>query len=319
MTTGFVMSGGAGLGAIQAGMLQALYERGIAPDVIVGTSVGAINGAYIASRPATPATARGLADVWRGVRRSEVFPFNPATALVGFAGRRSYSVPNGPLRRLIEGQLEFERLEDSPVPFHVVAVDLFTGDERRLSAGPALDAVLASAAIPGVFEPVEWEDTELIDGGVANNTPISHALELGCDRIYVLPTGTACALDEAPHGALGMAVHAMSLLVQQRLGAEIEALMGDPRIVVLPPPCPITIQPTDFSHCDELIERGHAEASAALDAALTPEPGTGQGPHGRDGDGRRRCFSHDATDDAAAPPRRPRGRRRDARPLGNRP
>lgn len=267
MTVGFVLSGGGSLGAIQAGMLRALYERGIAADVIVGTSVGAINGAYIASRPQAPETADGLAEIWRGVHRSEVFPFNPATALVGLAGRRNYAVPSGPLRRLIDSQLDFGRLEEAPIPLHVVAVDLFSGHERRLSEGPALEAILASAAIPGVFEPVEWEDTELIDGGVANNTPISHALELGCDRIYVLPTGTSCALTEAPHGTLGMALQAMSLLLQQRLDADIEALRGDPRLVVLPPPCPITLQPTDFSHADELIERGYLEAACRLDGS----------------------------------------------------
>lgn len=266
MSVGFVLSGGASLGAIQAGMLQALYERGIAPDLIVGTSVGAINGAYVASRPQTPETARGLADVWRGLRRAEVFPFNPASALIGVAGRRNYAVPDGALRRLIDSQLEFDRLEEASIPLHVVAVDVFNGRERRLSRGPALEAIMASSAIPGVFAPVEWEDTELIDGGVANNTPISHALELGCDRVYVLPTGTACALPEAPHGTLGMALHAMSLLVQQRLGAELEALSGDERIVVLPPPCPITIQPADFSHADDLIVRAYNDASQALDA-----------------------------------------------------
>jgi NTE family protein len=261
----FVLSGGASLGAIQAGMLEALYERGIRPDVIVGTSVGAVNGAYIASRPATVETARELGDVWRGVRRHEVFPFNPATALIGLAGRRNYLVPNGQLRRLVRKQLEFERLEDAPVPLHVVTVDLFSGRERRLSHGPALEAVLASAAIPGVFPPIEWEDTELVDGGVANNAPISHALDLGCERVYVLPTGASCDLPAAPRSALAMAIHAMAQLVHQRLVTELAALAGDPRLVVLPPPCPITIQPTDFAHAGELIEAAYEDACRTLD------------------------------------------------------
>jgi NTE family protein len=204
------------------------------------------------------------------VHRPEVFPFNPASALAGFAGRRNYAVSNASLRRLIEGQLEFDRLEEAPIPLHVVAVDLFTGRERLLSEGRALDAILASAAIPGVFAPVEWEDTELVDGGIANNTPISHALELGCDRIYVLPTRTACALDEPPHGTLGMALQAMSLFLQQRLAADIEALRDDPRLIVLPPACPIALQPTDFSHAEELIERAYLEALHTLDARHGP-------------------------------------------------
>jgi NTE family protein len=98
-----------------------------------------------------------------------------------------------------------------PVPLHVVAVDVVTGHELRLSNSPVLDAVLAGAAIPGVPEPVSWDGRALMDGGVANNAPISHAVELGAERIYVLPTGHACSLDEPPRGALAMALHAISL------------------------------------------------------------------------------------------------------------
>ena len=264
MSVAFVMSGGASLGSIQAGMLQALYERGVVPDVIVGTSVGAINAAYIASRPQTPATAESLGDVWRGVRRPEVFPFNPLTALLGVA-TRNFVVGSGPLRRLIERQLEFDALEHAPIPLHLIAVDLFTGRERRLCRGPAVEAILASASIPGVFPPVDWEDTALIDGGVANNTPISHAVELGCERIYVLPTATSCPLPSEPHGALAMAVHAMSLLVHQRLAADVEKFREATELIVLPTPCPAGIQPTDFSHADELIARGYSQTCRALD------------------------------------------------------
>ena len=94
-------------------------------------------------------------------------------------------------------------MEDLPIPLHVVAADLISGEELRLSSGPIVEAVLASAAIPGVVAPVRWEDRALMDGGVANNTPISHAVELRADPIYVLPTGHACALPRPPRGALG--------------------------------------------------------------------------------------------------------------------
>lgn len=269
MTTAFVMSGGASLGSMQAGMLQALYERGIRPDMIVGTSAGAINGAYVASRPQTRTTADKLADMWRNVRRQQVFPFSPLTALLGVAGR-NHVVADGPLRRLIGDQLEFKRLEEAPIPLHLIAVDLFTGRERRLSRGRALEAIVASSAIPGIFPPVDWEDTELIDGGVANNTPISHAVELGCDQVYVLPTATSCPLPSEPHGALGMAVHAMSLLLQQRLLADIEKFRDHAQLIVLQAPCPAGIQPTDFSHADELIAVGYRRACETLDSVLAP-------------------------------------------------
>jgi NTE family protein len=263
-TTAFVLSGGASLGAIQVGMLRALYERDIAPDLIVGTSAGALNGAFIASRPQTTATADALAAIWRELRRGQVFPLNPLTGLLGFLGSRNHLVPPSGLRRLICDHIEHERLEELPIPLHVVAVDVLSGQELRLSRGPVLDAVLASAAIPGVLPPACWHGRPLMDGGVANNTPISHAVELGARRIYVLPTGHACALDEPPDGALGMALHAISLLTHRRLVDDIERHRTEVELIVLPPPCPLDIQPIDFGHADELIELALVEAREHL-------------------------------------------------------
>jgi NTE family protein len=265
MKRAFVLSGGASLGAIQVGMLHALFERGIAPEVIVGTSAGAINGAFIASREPTVATAEELGEIWRGLRRGAVFPANPLTGFIGFIGRSDHLVPAGSLRRLIARHTEVERLEDMPVPLHVVVTDVLSGEELRLSHGPAVDAVLASAAIPGVFAPVEVEGRRLTDGGVSDNTPISHAIELGADEIYVMPTGYACALHNPPGGALAMLLHATSLLIQQRLHLEIELYRDRATLVVLPPPCPLDIQPIDFAHAGELIERALADSRAFLD------------------------------------------------------
>jgi NTE family protein len=268
----FVLAGGASLGAIQVGMLRALYERGIAPDVIVGTSAGALNGAFIASRPQTVATADALAQIWRDLRRGQVFPLNPLTGLLGFLGARDHLVPDSGLRRLIARHVQCEQLEELAVPLHVVAVDAITGEELRLSHGSLLDAVLASAAIPAVLPPVPWKDRTLMDGGVANNTPISHAVELGARRIYVLPTGYACALEEPPGGALAVALHAISLLTQRRLIEDIERHRSDTRLIVLPPPCPLRIQPIDFGHADELIARALHGAREFLDGVPAPAP-----------------------------------------------
>jgi len=262
----FVLSGGASLGAIQVGMLRALYERGVGPDLIVGTSAGALNGAYIASRRQTTETAEGLAEIWRELRRGQVFPVNPVTGLLGFLGARDHLVPDSGLRRLVERHVECGELEEMRIPLHVVAVDVLSGEELLLSRGPTLDAILASAAIPGVLQPVEWEDHVLMDGGVANNTPISHAVELGAKRIYVLPTGHACALREPPPGALGMALHAISLLTHRRLVQDIERHRRDAQLIVLRPPCPLDIQPIDFAHADELIELALGDARAFLAA-----------------------------------------------------
>ena len=268
----FVLSGGASLGAVQVGMLRALYERGIAPDLIVGTSVGAVNGSFIASRPQTPATADELAEIWRRVTRGRVFPLRPLTGLLGFLGSSDHLVPQSGLRALVEAHVDRERLELMEIPFGVVAVDVITGEELLLSRGPTVDAVLASAAIPSVLPPVAWEDRDLIDGGVANNTPISHAVALGAEEIYVLPTGHACALEQPPGSALGMALHALSLLTHSRLIADIELHRGAAKLIVLPPPCPLTIQPIDFSHADLLIERSLADARRFFDQGGAERP-----------------------------------------------
>jgi NTE family protein len=262
--TAFVLSGGASLGAIQVGMLRALYECGIEPGLIVGTSAGALNGAFIASRPQTPATADALGDIWRSLRRGQVFPLNPITGLFGFLGARDHLVPASGLERLLERHVERDSLEAMPIPLHVVAVDVTSGEEVRLSEGPVTEAVLASAAIPAVLPPVTWGDRTLVDGGVANNTPISHAIDLGAERIYVLPAGHACALEEAPSGALAMALHAISLLAHRRLTDDIERHRSDARLIVLPPPCPLRIQPIDFGRADELIAEALFDARRFL-------------------------------------------------------
>jgi NTE family protein len=265
--TAFVLSGGASLGAIQVGMLHALYEREIAPDLILGTSVGALNGAFIASRPPSPQTAHELAAAWRDIGRGQIFPLNPLTGFLGFVAARDHLVSDHGLRAVVAEHLEFADLEDAPIPFHVIATDLLSGQERRLSDGDALEAVLASAAIPGVLPAVDWEGRKLIDGGVSNNTPIADAIELGAQRIYVLPTGYACDLSRPPRGAVAMLLHAMSLLIAQRLVVEVERLRERAELVVLPPPCPLSITPIDFSHADELIRRGYEAGHEHLDRA----------------------------------------------------
>jgi NTE family protein len=267
-----VLSGGAGLGAIQVGMLRAVYERGIEPDLIVATSAGAINGAFIANREQTADTADDLAAIWRHVSRGQIFPIKPLSGLLGFLGTRAHLVPDSGLRRLLAEHLDAELLEDLPIPLHVVAVDVITGEELLLSAGPLLEAVIASAAVPAVLPPVQWQDRQLMDGGVANNTPISHAIELGAREIYVLPTGHACALETPPGSALGMALHALSLLTHSRLIADIELHRHDAKLIVMPPPCPLAVAPIDFAHAAELIER------AAHDSRAFPQDGGADSP-----------------------------------------
>jgi NTE family protein len=265
MSVAFVLSGGASLGAMQVGMLRALVDHDVRPDLIVGTSVGAVNGAFLAGRDFARETVDELAELWLGIRRGQVFPLEPLTGLLGFIGARNSLVPGRALRRLISRHAECELLEELPTPLHVIACDLLNGQEVRLSEGPLVDAVLASSAIPGVLPPVDWRGRLLIDGGVVNNTPITHALELGAEQVYVLPTGGPCTLTEAPRGALGMVVQATSLMVAQRFADDALAYAGHADVTILPPPCPIAVQPMDFGHAEELMTRAEADARACLD------------------------------------------------------
>jgi NTE family protein len=268
-----VLAGGASLGALQVGMLRALYERGIKPDLLVGTSAGALNAGYVASRPQTVDTAVELARIWLGLRRGHVFPIHLATIAAGLANRCGHLVPDGPLRRLVSRHLEFERLEQSPVPLHLVCFDLYEGHEVRLSEGRALEAVLAAAAIPGVLPPVEVGTRLLVDGGVVNNTPISHAVELGAERIYVLSTEdpTARGLPLAPRGPVDAAMHAFSLLVNARLRAELARYANSVELILLPGANPTRVPPSDFDHAEALIAAGLEAARTVLSETLVRE------------------------------------------------
>jgi NTE family protein len=253
-------------------MLRALYERRITPDLIVATSVGALNGAFIANRPQTAETADALAAHWRAARRGLVFRAGLCDGLLGFLGARAHLVGDSGLRQIVCEQVGPTRLEHLAIPLHVVAVDVQTGEEILLSRGSAAEAVMASTAIPAVLPPVRWEDRVLMDGAIANNTPISHAIDLGARVVYVLPAGHACALERPPRTALGMALHALSLLTHSRLISDIELHRDSAKLIVLPPPCPLSIAPIDFSHASELIECALSDAREFLDGGGAERP-----------------------------------------------
>ena len=271
--TAFVLSGGASLGALQVGMLRALYERGVAPDLLVATSAGAVNAAFIASRPQTVATTRELARIWHGLQRDDVFPISPWKLLGGLLGKRDHLVSADALRKLVGQYLQFDDLAEAPIPLHLVAYDVDRGDEVLLSEGPALDAIAATAAVPGVLPPVRVGDRRLIDGGVVNNTPISHAVQLGAERIYVLPTLDPSPVPRSlPRGALGAALGGLSLLVGKRLEADIARYSDEAELIVLSAPNPLEVQPTDFAHASRLIRDALASARRVLAQPPAPAP-----------------------------------------------
>ena len=165
---------------------------------------------------------RELRRVWRNLQREDIFPVSMSALIGGFCGRRDHLVPNRGLRQLVRRHIEFEQLADAVIPLHLVAFDLIEGREVLLSEGPAVETIVAAASIPGVFPPVQIADRRLIDGGVVNNTPISHAVELGADRIFVLPTRDLGRIFEGPPAtALDTAIYGLGVLDDGRLQSDI--------------------------------------------------------------------------------------------------
>ncbi len=250
--TALVFTGGGSLGAIQVGMLRVLLSSGVQPDFVVGASAGALNASYFAGAP----NAQGvetLERIWSGLRRSDIFPFTLASAF-GLLRHPGNVVDPAGLRRVIETNLPYPRLEDALIPLHVMATNQ-QGQGVRLSSGPAVEAILASTAIPGVFPPVHIEGEALMDGAIAANTPVRLAAELGASRIIILPTGYACALKEPPRTAIGKALHAITLMIAWQLMYELERLPEHIDVHLMPTLCPLAVSPFDFSASRELIER----------------------------------------------------------------
>jgi NTE family protein len=262
----FVLVGGGSLGAVQVGMLQALSEAGVEPDLVVGTSAGAVNAAWVAGHGTSPGSLASLAVLWTQVRRRDLFPVSARCLARALTGRSRALSSGDALGALVRERAGIRLLEEAVVPVHVMACDLLTGLPVALQRGRLDQAVLASAAIPGIYPPVLVGGRWLVDGGVAHGAGVEQTLATGATEVYVLPTGYPCALRRPPTTALGVALHAASLLVHQRLLTEVatagRADSADPAdsvtVHVLPPLCPLAVSAADFTHAAELTERGRA-------------------------------------------------------------
>ncbi|WJR78011.1 patatin-like phospholipase family protein [Bradyrhizobium sp. NP1] len=263
--TAFVLAGGGSFGAIQVGMLHSLAKHGIGADMVVGSSVGAINGAFYAGTPTLKGVLR-LEQIWKALHRRDVFPVTWRT-LLGFLWRRDFLITHDGIRKLIDDHIPYRNLEDAKLPVHIVTTDIITGDSVVFSDGSVADAIVASTSIPGAFSPIHYRDHFLADGAVSSNTPVRIAVREGATRLIVLPTGYACATDAPPVGAVANALHALTLLIARQLVSELENL--DPAIeyYVVPPLCPLVGSPYDFSRTADHIERAKAATDAWIAAS----------------------------------------------------
>ena len=257
-----MLSGGGNQGVSQVGMLRALLERGITPDVVIGTSVGALNGAVVATEPVTDRVDH-LAEVWIGLTGDRVFPGGTWRRAWNFLRRDDHIISNDGLQALIAGTAIADTFGELTVPLRVVAADLESGLEVVLASGPLRPALLASAALPGIFPPVRMGNAVLVDGAVVNLVPISHALAGPVDRIFVLDVSDPMG-DRPLRSPLDVVVRAMAISRDQRFDLELQWVPEDVELVVLPPPQDDR-DFFDFSGATKFIDEAHDLAHRALD------------------------------------------------------
>jgi NTE family protein len=234
MTTAFVLGGGGVRGAVEVGMLRALLESGIRPDLVVGTSIGAINGALVASDP-TPAVVERLLDAWTSPEANAVYGDSLFSQLTRLMKTKTHLNSPKPLRELLERSLGADtRFEDLPVHLRVVAASIERAAEHVFESGPLIEAVLASASVPGLLPPTRIGDEHFIDGGIVNSIPIAQAVDAGARTVFVLQVGRIETPLVAPRTAVDTARVAFEIARRHRYARDIATLPEGVALHVLP-------------------------------------------------------------------------------------
>lgn len=267
----FVLGGGSSLGAIQVGMLRALSEAQISPDAVVGTSVGALNGAILAAHPRD--AVERLSQVWTQMQRADVFP----GSIIGSAWRltttRSHAVRARGLRDIAARTLRASTFAELELPFAAVTLDLTSGSTRVLTQGDLVQALLASAAIPGVFPVVDLDGHHLVDGGVVANVPLSQS-RVFPDVGSLVVLDCTLAPEPGPQPHVGDVLGATTRIqMRAQVEAALPAVASEVPVVYLPAPTPRTVSPFDFDQSDALIKEAYDLARTFIDATSVEGPG----------------------------------------------
>lgn len=263
----FVLAGGASLGSIQVGQLRALIEWGIEPDFLSSASVGSINGTFMA-RDFSESTLDELEQIWLDIDRDDIFPGIGAGSLLRTLSpwNRGHLASTSGLERLFESHLPRSHA-DLQKKVLVMATDVVSGEKVSLTSGALHEHVMASAAIPLVFPPVEIDGRLLVDGGVVANVPVLPAADEGAKTLVVLDPGYPCAVTELPDSKLGYLLHLTMLSIRHQSWGVLHFLRERPdtTVLYLPPPCPIAVLPHDFSQTPQLMQRGYDNSVSFLE------------------------------------------------------
>ncbi|WP_436537258.1 patatin-like phospholipase family protein [Actinoplanes sp. HUAS TT8] len=272
----FVLGGGGVLGAVEVGMLRALFRAGFRPDLVVGTSIGAVNGALVAAEPGEAVTDR-LVRLWASPEAAAVYGDSIGRQLRRFAARTHLHSPL-PLRRLLEGELgEAATFADLKVPFHCCAASIERAAERWFDSGPLVDAVLASSAVPGLLPPMEIGGEHFVDGGIVNSIPISEAVRLGAKLIFVLQVGRVERQLTVPRRPWEVAQVAFEIARRHRFARDMATLPDAVRVHVLPSGSGETGDDSPWAYRDmarvgRRISRAYTASRRYLAANVNPLP-----------------------------------------------
>jgi NTE family protein len=229
----FVLGGGGVQGAAEVGMARALLESGVRPDLVCGTSIGAINGAAIAGDP-TPEGAQRLLAIWEALGGNGMLDGSLIGRLAGLVHRRTALHGNGALRRLLRERLPAQTFADLVVPFECVAASVERAREQWFDSGDLIEPVLASCALPGVFPPVRIGDEHFFDGGLVNSIPLDRAVARGADTVWVLHVGRLEENLAAPRFLWEVAFVAFEISRRHRFFSDLERVGSEVTVHVLP-------------------------------------------------------------------------------------
>jgi NTE family protein len=260
--TAFVLGGGGILGAHEVGMLRALSEAGIRPELVVGTSVGAINGAFVAADPA--AAADRLGELWQGDALRQAFSENLWARAVRLARSGTHLHSPEPLRKMLAGMLPGQEFADLELPFHCVAASIEHASARWFSSGPIVPTVLASCAVPGLLPPVEISGEHYFDGGLVHSIPVGRALRRGARIVYVLHVGRIERPLTVPRRPWEVGLVAFEIARRHRFHEEMSALPEGAAVHVLPTGA--DRRPRELA---QLRYRDHTGVQASIERAYT--------------------------------------------------
>ncbi len=268
-STAFVLGGGGVLGSAEVGMLRALLEHEIRPDLVLGSSIGALNGLAVAADPTLDAVAK-LTETWISLEARDVFSSSLAGQVANLVRSGTFLHDNGSLRSLLEIDAGHTRIEELAVRFQCVAASIERAGAHWFEEGPVVDAVLASCAVPGLLPAVQIGDEHFMDGGLVASVPVGRAAELGARRIFVIHVGRLEQPLSVPRRPWDVALVAFEIARRHQFVDELARLPEGIELHMLPTGSTTTGLRMRYRSPSEVrrrIDNAYRASTAYLDAA----------------------------------------------------